>query len=528
MSFYMTQGLHRAVQRHPEKLATIFGERQHSYGRYAERVARLGAALQELGMARGDRVGMLALNSDRYLEFYYGTWWGGGAVNPVNIRWSAAEITYSLDDCDTRILLVDERFKDLAGELPKRSKSLQTLIYIGDGQTPPGMLNYEQLLTEATLMSDARSGGRDLAAVLYTGGTTGFPKGVMLSHDNLATNALGFICEGATHCDGIALLVAPMFHIGCGVLINSHIMVGGTYVIAPTFTPQGTLQVIQQHNVTHVLLVPTMVQMMIDCPEAASYDVSSVRLLAYGGSAISEAVVKRAMEFFPDAEFVQVYGMTEMSPSMTYLSTGDHRSNKPGILRSAGRATLTTQVRIVDSQGNEVPCGTVGEVAATGPGVMLGYWNKPEQTAAAIRDGWMHTGDGGLIDEDGYLFIVDRVKDMIVSGGENVYSAEVENALAQHPAVAISAVIGIPSEQWGEAVHAVVVLKTGGTHDIADAGGNEKLAAELVHHCRQFIAGYKCPRSVEIRNALPMTGAGKIQKVELRKPYWEGKGRGVN
>ena len=201
-----------------------------------------------------------------------------------------------------------------------------------------------------------------------------------------------------------------------------------------------------------------MVQMMIDHPEAGSYDISSVRLLAYGGSVISEAVLKRAMEFFPDAEFVQVYGMTEMSPCMTYLSTGDHRSNKPGILRSAGRANLTTQVRIVDSQGGEVPCGTVGEVAASGPGVMLGYWNKPEQTAAAVRNGWMHTGDGGLMDEDGYLFIVDRVKDMIVSGGENVYSAEVENALAQHPAVAISAVFGIPSEQWGEAVHAVVVL----------------------------------------------------------------------
>ncbi|HET9445823.1 MAG TPA: long-chain-fatty-acid--CoA ligase [Steroidobacteraceae bacterium] len=528
MSFYMTQGLHRAVQRHPEKLATIFEERRRSYREFALRVARLAAALQTLGMGRGDRVGMLALNSDRYLEFYYGTWWGGGTVNPVNIRWSAAEIAYSLDDCDTRILLVDERFKGAAEELRQRSKSLRTLVYCGDGQTPDGMLNYEQLLAETSPMSDARSGGRDLAAVMYTGGTTGFPKGVMLSHDNLASNALSFICEGATHSDGVALLIAPMFHVACGVMINSHIMVGGTYAIAGMFTPQATLQAIQTHRVTHALLVPTMLQMLIDWPEARNYDISSVRLLAYGGSVISEALLKRALQFFPDAQFVQAYGMTEMSPCMTYLSARDHRSDKAGILRSAGRANLTTQVRIVDSQGAEAPRGVVGEVAASGPGVMLGYWNKPEQTAVVVRNGWMHTGDGGFMDEDGYLFIVDRVKDMIISGGENVYSAEVENALAQHPAVAISAVIGIPSDQWGEAVHAVVVLKPGSTHDIGDAASNEKLGAELIQHCRQFIAGYKCPRSVEFRASLPMTGAGKIQKTEVRKPYWEGKGRGVN
>jgi long-chain acyl-CoA synthetase len=517
----MTQGLHRAVQRHPHKVATICGERRRTYRELAERVARLAAALQKLGMTRGDRVGMLALNSDRYLEFYLGTWWSGGVVNPVNIRWSASEIAYSLDDCETQIVLIDDRFKDLADELRTRSRSLRTLVYAGDGETPPGMLNYERLLSEAAPVSDARNGGRDLAAVMYTGGTTGFPKGVMLSHDNLASSALSFICEGAAHSDGNALLVAPMFHAACGALMNSNIMVGGTYVIAPMFTPQGTLQVIQQHRVTHMLLVPTMIQMLIDHPDAAKYDTSSVRLLAYGGSVISEAVLKRAMKFFPDTAFVQVYGMTEMSPCMTHLTAADHRSDKPGILRSAGRANLTTQVRVVDSQGAEVPCGTVGEVAVSGPGVMLGYWNKPEQTAATVRDGWLHTGDGGLMDEEGYLFIVDRLKDMIVSGGENVYSAEVENALAQHPAVAISAVIGIPSEQWGEAVHAVVVLKP-------NAERANELGAELLQHCRRLIAGYKCPRSVEFRDALPMTGAGKIQKAELRKPYWEGKGRTVN
>jgi long-chain acyl-CoA synthetase len=516
---YLTQGLRRALQGHPERIATICGERQHTYRQYADRVARLGHALQGLGMGAGERVGMLALNSDRYLEFFYGTWWGGGAVNPVNIRWSAAEIAYSLDDCDTRILLVDEQFKGLAGELRRRSKALKTLVYTGDGDTPEGMLNYEQLLAQAKPGPDALRCGAELAAVMYTGGTTGFPKGVMLSHDNLATNALAALGQGITQGEGRALLIAPMFHIAVGALMHGHVMAGGTSVIAPMFTPVAALQAVQQHRVTHVLLVPTMIQLAVDHPEAGQYDLGSLRVLAYGGSVISEAVLQRAMKRFTNADFVQAYGMTELSPCATYLSPADHREGaKPGLLRSAGRASLATEVCVVDDQGIEVPRGTVGEVVVRGATVMLGYWNKPEQTAAALRDGWMHTGDGGRMDEEGYLFIVDRMKDMIVSGGENVYSAEVENALAQHPAVAASAVIGIPSEQWGEAVHAVVVLKP----------GTKATAEELSAHCRGLIAGYKCPRSLEFRDALPMTGAGKIQKTELRKPHWEGRSRAVN
>jgi acyl-CoA synthetase (AMP-forming)/AMP-acid ligase II len=522
MSLYLTQGLHRAVQRHPERIATICDQRQHSYREYADRVARLATVLRELGMGPSDRVGILALNSDRYLEAYYGTWWGGGAINPVNIRWSVGEVAYSLDDCDTRILLVDEKFKDMAAELRAQSKALKTLIYIGNGVTPDGMLNYEELIAKATAAVDAERGGRDLAAVMYTGGTTGFPKGVMLSHENLASNALGLAAEGGTHPDGTALLIAPMFHVACGAMMNAHATVGGTFVIAPVFTPQAALQAIQQYRVTHALLVPTMIQLAADYPEAGQYDVSSIKCLLYGGSVISEAVLQRAMKYFSGTDFFQAYGMTELSPCATFLSAQDHRSGKPGMLRSAGRANLTTQVRIVDAQGDEVPRGQVGEVAVRGPGVMLGYWNKPELTAAAVRNGWMHTGDGGMMDENGYLYIVDRMKDMIVTGGENVYSAEVENALSQHPDVAASAVIGIPSEQWGEAVHAVVVLKpTAGS-------GTDQLAADLIAHCKQLIAGYKCPRSVEFRTALPMTGAGKIQKTELRKPFWEGKTRAVN
>jgi acyl-CoA synthetase (AMP-forming)/AMP-acid ligase II len=520
MPLYLTQGLHRAIQTRPERVATICGERQQSYGQYAGRVARLASVLQRLGMNAGDRVGMLALNSDRYLEFFYGTWWGGGAVNPVNIRWSAAEIAYSLDDCDTRILLVDEQFKSVAADLKNRSKQLATLVYIGDGETPAGMLNYEQLLADASPARDAGRAGNDLAAVMYTGGTTGFPKGVMLSHENLASNALCYLAEGVTHAEGRALLIAPMFHIAIGALMHAHAMAGGTQIIVPMFTPVAALQSIQKYRATHTLMVPTMIQLATDHPDAGQYDLSSLKVMAYGGSVISEAVLVRAMKRFPNADFVQAYGMTEIAPCATYLKPAEHRgeTGKAGLLKSAGRASLINEVRVVDDQDNEVPRGTVGEVTVRGPNVMLGYWNKPEQSSAALRGGWMHTGDGGYMDEDGYLYIVDRMKDMIVSGGENVYSAEVENALSQHAAVAVSAVIGIPSEQWGESVHAVVVLKPGA----------KATAGDLTEHCRQLIAGYKCPRTVEFRDALPMTGAGKIQKTELRKPHWEGRARAVN
>ncbi len=522
MPLYLTQGLHRTVQSHPHRIATIFEQRQRSYREYADRVARLAGALQRLGMKRGDRVGMLAHNSDRYLEFFFGTWWGGGAVNPINCRWTAPEVAYSLDDCDTRILLVDDKFKEIAADLRARSKALQVIIYTGDGETPAGMLSYETLLADAHAIDDDGRGGNDLAAVMYTGGTTGFPKGVMLSHENLASNALSVVADEIAAADGRALLIAPMFHIACGALMNGQAAVGGTFVIAPMFTPHGALQAIQQHRATHMLLVPAMIQLAADCPEAQRYDVSSAKKILYGGSVISEAVLQRAMKLFVGADFIQAYGMTELSPCVTHLSPDDHRSGKPGLLRSAGRANLTSEVRVVDENDAEVPCGEVGEVVARGPGVMLGYWNKPELTAATVRNGWMHTGDGGVMDADGYLYIVDRLKDMIVSGGENIYSAEVENVLSLHPAVAVSAVIGIPSERWGEAVHAVVVLKP------TAGAGTDALTAELIAHCRQFIAGYKCPRSIEFRSSLPMTGAGKIQKSALRKPFWDGCGRAVN
>lgn len=268
-------------------------------------------------------------------------------------------------------------------------------------------------------------------------------------------------------------------------------MVGVTHVMVPGFEPKAVLAAIEAHRVTDILLVPTMIQLLVDHPDLAAHDLSSFRNLAYGGSAISEAVLTRAKQHLPGVRLMQAYGMTELSPVTTLLRFADHEGAR---IRSAGRAAPHSEVRILDADGTEVPRGTVGEICSRGGHVMLGYWNKPDETAAAIRDGWMHSGDGGYMDDDGFVFVVDRIKDMIVTGGENVYTAEVEQAVASHPAVAACAVIGVPDPEWGERVHAVVVLAPGA--DVSPEG--------LREHCKTLIAGYKAPRSAEFVDALPV------------------------
>ena len=517
---YLTQSLHRAVQQHPDRIAVRFGDRQRTFREFADRVSRLAGALQKLGMQEGDRVAMLSLNSDRYLEYQMAVPWGGGVLNPCNIRWSAAEILYSLDDSGSTLLLVDETFRPLVEQFRGDSRTLREVIYCGDGAVPAGMRGYEALLAAADPVPDAARRGEDLAGIFYTGGTTGFPKGVMLSHTNMCSSGLALCAEGLATPGGVYLHAAPMFHLADMGLAMPHWFEGNTHAIVPAFNPELVLDTIERCRVTHALFVPTMIQMTVDHPTMQKpRDLSSLKSIAYGASPISEAVLERAMAALPGVGFTQAYGMTELSPLATvnpaYYHTVEGR--KLGKLRAAGRAGYCIELRIVDPAGNEVPRGTVGEVAVRGPNVMQGYWNKPEQTAAAIRNGWMHTGDGAWMDEDGFIFIADRLKDMIITGGENVYSVEVENALAQHPAVASCAVIGIPSDQWGEAVHAVVVRKP----------GQEVAAEALIAHCKAQIAGYKCPRSVAFVEALPISGAGKILKTKLREPFWQGRVRAV-
>ena len=517
----LTQALHRAARLHRDRIATVCGDRRRTYAEFGERVARAAAALHALGVRAGDRVGILSMNSDRFLELLFATWWAGGVVNPVNTRWVSREIAYSLDDCETRILAVDDSFAKLVPDITSRSRSLRTVLHIGDGIAPAGMFAYESLLAEHAPMADARRSGDDLAGVFYTGGTTGAPKGVMLSHANLWSSAMSGLSENLVGSQDIGLHAAPMFHLADGTYTVMLSLRAATQVIVPSFTPEGVMQVIQAEGVTSSLLVPTMIQMLVDHPALATYRMDSLRTVVYGASAISEAVLDRAMVRLPLASFVQAYGQTEMSPLVSVLARDFHRGEgrARGKLRSAGRPITGVEVRIVDAEDREVPAGTVGEITVRGPGMMQGYWNQATQTAAALRDGWLFTGDGAYIDEDGFLFIVDRMKDMIVTGGENVFSAEVENAIAQHPAVAACAVIGIPSPQWGEAVHAVIVRKP--------ADPNALDADQILAHCRGLISGYKCPRSVEFREALPLSGAGKVLKTVLREPWWAEQARKV-
>lgn len=513
---HVTQSLHRAYQQEPGRLLTVFGERRRTVAESRDRIARLAGALLELGLEAGDRVGILALNSDRYHEFLLAVPWAGGVVNPVNVRWSATEVAYSLVDCRTDILFVDDSFAALVPALREKAPNLRSVVFCGEGEIPEGTLSYEELVAVTAPVEDAHRNGSDLYGIFYTGGTTGHPKGVMLSHDNMVTSAMGSITttELLTR-RGILLHAAPMFHLADIAAWMMGSLLNETHVIVPAFTSAGVVEAVVSRGVTDMLLVPTMIQMLADSPEAQAANLASVRKVVYGASVISEAVLHRARVVLPNAEFTQAYGMTELAPIATLLGPEEH--NDPVLVRACGRAVAHAMVRILDEEGAEVPRGAVGEICVTGDHVMQGYWNRPEETSAAIREGWMHTGDGGYMDEDGYVFVVDRIKDMIVTGGENVYSAEVENAIAKHPAVVQVAVIGIPDDEWGERVHAVIVC----------APGQSVTEAELRDFCREYIANYKLPRSVAVVEALPMSGAGKILKRELRKEHWGEPARAV-
>ncbi|MEV6703439.1 long-chain fatty acid--CoA ligase [Streptomyces sp. NPDC051453] len=505
---HLTQFLHRALQQDPDRPMTACGERVRTTRDVVGRIGRLAGGLRGLGVEEGDRVAILALNSDRYHEAFFASWWLGAAITPVNIRWSAAEIAYAISDAGARVLLVDDTFEALVPELRDRCPELRTLVHCGEEAPPEGMTGYERLIEDSTAVEDLRIGGDALAAVLYTGGTTGFPKGVMVTHRGLVTSTMGTQAVNRSAIPGgVALVGAPMFHIAAIAGWMQQICVGGTAVFLPAFTPVAVFEAVQRHRVTSMGMVPTMLQMLVDHAGADQYELESVQTIGYGASPVSATLLERAMRRFPRAGFVQGYGMTETA-MICVLGREEHRKGGR-LLRSAGRATPHCEVRIAGLDGQELPRGEIGELTARGDNVMPGYWNLPEQSAEALRDGWMYTGDAAYMDDEGYVFVVDRLKDMIITGGENVYSTEVENALAAHPAVASCAVVGLSDDKWGERVHAEVVLKPGA------AATDEELRA----HVRSLIAGYKVPRSITITDALPVSAAGKILKRDLRKRY---------
>jgi long-chain acyl-CoA synthetase len=509
---YLTQGLHRALQQHPDKTAIVGAELRLTYRAWVDRSARLATVLHAHGVTRGTRVAIFAGNEATYLVCYAALWWIGAVACPINTRWSRPEIAFSLRDCGVELLLVDARHAPIAAALRDEVAALRHVLRLDDGA-----LDY--LMGQAAPAVDQRCGDDELAAVLYTGGTTGHPKGVMLSHRNLGAAALARLAATPQLSDSVVLLATPMFHAASIGRFLPHVMAGATCVVVPDFRAEEVFALIEAEGVTDLPLVPSMLQTLLEHSQFAPQRLLSVRRIGYGAAPIDEALLERALRALPGVDFAQSYGMTECAALATISLPSDHgrEARSSGRSRSAGRACAVMELRILGPDGEDICMGEVGEIVLRGPNVMLGYWNRPEETAQALRDGWLHTGDAGRLDTQGCLFVVDRLKDMIVTGGENVYGAEVENALLSHPAVKACSVFAIPSVQWGEAVHAVVVLRD----------GIPAAEAELRAHCRLILAGYKCPKQIEFSDALPMTAAGKVAKNILRAPYWQGHERRV-
>jgi long-chain acyl-CoA synthetase len=520
----LTQGIRRTAKLHPDRAALRCQGREQTWAQFEDRVARLASALGALGVAAGDRTAILGFNSDRYIEFLYATLWAGGIAVPLNTRWAFAELRDCIDDAEPRVLFADAEHAATALRLSEACPSIVDVIVAG-GDFAGGAISYEELVRHHRPVADARRGDDDVACLFYTGGTTGRSKGVMLTHANLMANSLVALANMNITEQTVHLHVSPLFHVAGGARLFSVTLAGGTHVAVPRFDPTSFLQTLADERITVTIIVPAMLNQLLhqleSDPRLANLDLSRLELLTYGGAPMPAALLRRAIKALPHVRFMQGYGMTECSPIISTLGPRFHCLEGPNAqyLHSAGRPVVTAEVAILDDHGNELPIGGVGEVCVRGPMVMQGYWRLPELTAETLRGGWMHTGDAGYLDEAGFLFLVDRVKDMIVSGGENVYSAEVEAALHQHPNVLECAVIGVPDAAWGEAVHAIVVPKQGTT----------LTERELDDACRQRIAGYKCPKAYTIRaGILPRTAAGKVLKAELRAPFWTGHERRIN
>ena len=512
------ESVRAAVDGRDDAPASVFEGRVRTWGDVLDRAARIAGGLRSMGVEPGDRVAILSTNSDEYLALYLAIPWAGAVLAPLNNRWTPVENAFAIDDCEPRVLFVSpDLAKANAAVLADRADRL-SLVLLGEAGEGERAMSLDTLLLHGPV-EDAGRGGDDLLAIFYTGGTTGRSKGVMLSHAGFVGNCRTMRDAGLFPAGCRALVVAPLFHLAAAAAMTMAMLSGGTAVIARGFDPAGTLDLIADECVTDALLVPTMIQMLLDAPDFDAAKLSSVRTIMYGASPMPEATLDRIMAAAPHLDYFQAYGMTEVSCTATLLRPefhrGDHRA--AGRHRAAGMPIATTELMIADEAGQPVTVGEIGEILVRGPCVMLGYWNQPELTAETLRGGWMHTGDGGRLDEHGLLYVADRLKDMIVSGGENVYSAEVESALSQHPDVGQVAVIAVPDARWGERVHAVIVPQPG-------AAPTEEA---LVAHCRALMAGYKCPRSIEFRSTLPMSAAGKIVKAELRAKYWEGHSRNV-
>jgi acyl-CoA synthetase (AMP-forming)/AMP-acid ligase II len=493
-----------------EGRTTTFAEVDATASRIANALIASGARTQE-------RIAYLSKNTDHFLPCLLGACKARMTIAPFNFRLAGPEIARLLEDSGARILFVGPDVADLADQAVASVESKPRLIALGFERD--GYERFDEWI-EAGDPSDPqlKADPQDDVIQLYTSGTTGVPKGVQLTNRNyLAALELTAASAAVNYEPGDTVLAAmPFFHVA-GVNVGLIAMANGARsAILRDAAPQVILDTIAKERVNHAFLAPALIQMLMQAPGIESADLSSMRALSYGASPISEDLLKRASARFR-CEFIQVYGMTETCGAVTGLTNADHDPAK-GKLRSCGVALTDVELKIVSEDGAEVPRGVVGEIVIRSPVVMKSYWSKPDATADSLRDGWMRTGDAAYMDEDGYVFIYDRVKDMIVTGAENVYPAEVENALFGHPAIADAAVIGVPDDTWGEAVKAIVVLKPGAPPDPGD----------IIAWARARIANFKTPKSVDFVDAIPRNLSGKILRRELREPYWKGRDRKVN
>jgi fatty-acyl-CoA synthase len=509
----LTQTLRKAEELWPEKDAVYCGDQVFTYHQFASRCRRLARAMADLGIAFEDRVCILHPNCHRFLEVYYAAALLGAVLVPMNIRMSKRELIHIAQDSDAKLILADMEYEEAARVIMKEVPGLKKCLMAGGHGPDP----YEEALEghsdEPLYPSEACDD--HLAQLYYTSGTTGRPKGVMLSHRNVYIHALMTVAELHLTDADVWLHAAPLFHLADAWATWAITWVGGTHVLARSFRPKEILRLMVERKITITNMIPTMLNMLINEPGAPQQEYPSLQALLSGGAPIAPDVVRRLMETFK-CDYVQTYGMTETSPYLTLSLLKNQMKKLPSSKQflykaKTGRPTMAVDLKVVDNTGLEVPHDgkTVGEIIVRGDIVTRGYWNMPEATAEAIRDGWLYTGDLATVDEERFVNIVDRKKDMIITGGENVYSTEVEYMIYKHPAVLECAVIGVPHPKWGEAVHAFVVLKE----------GQKASAEEIISFCKKEMTHYKAPKSVEFVGALPKSGTNKIAKAQLRQQW---------